>query len=153
MTSTIAKELRELVDLHPHAYDVVNRAADTLEYLMGNQPVQEPKKKDMEWMLTNAFYRMYNHGKNDNPVSAQCEVQALGMYLRGNDMPAWKTSVVNKPVQPVSLPKVKPWYKESMYEQPVQLTGLPKMANGCCHKTVVTRCKDCSFNKEVVDKK
>jgi hypothetical protein len=35
MTSTIAKELRELVDLNPHAYDVVNRAADTLDYLMG----------------------------------------------------------------------------------------------------------------------
>jgi hypothetical protein len=62
------------------------------EYLAA--PEQLKPTKNHEWMLTNAFYRMYNHGKNDNPVSAQCEVQALGMFLRGDEMSAWKTSVV-----------------------------------------------------------
>ena len=43
------------------------------------------------WMLGNAFWRMFEHGRKNNTVSAQCEVQALDMFLDGQDMPAWKT--------------------------------------------------------------
>lgn len=44
-----------------------------------------------------------------------------------------------------------PWYMLPL--KPVQQEGNQKLPDGCCHKTVVTRCKDCSFNKETIDKK
>jgi hypothetical protein len=38
-----------------------------------------------------------------------------------------------------------PWYMLPL--KPVQQEGKEKLPDGCCHKTVVTRCKDCSFSK------
>jgi hypothetical protein len=64
-------------------------------------PVQEPVAQktlrmtaDRKWKIRNAFWRMYNFGKADNPVSAQCEVQALDMFFAGASVDTWKTSVV-----------------------------------------------------------
>jgi hypothetical protein len=47
------------------------------------------KSGEAAWMLENAMWRMFEHGKNKNTVSAQCEVQALGMFLKGEDIPSW----------------------------------------------------------------
>jgi len=49
-----------------------------------------------ELALSNAFWRMFRHGVDGNRVSAQCEVQALGMFLRGVDIPAWRLPTIHQ---------------------------------------------------------
>lgn len=36
-----------------------------------------------------AMYRMFNHGRDNNTVSAQCEVQLLREFLAGRDVAVW----------------------------------------------------------------
>lgn len=43
--------------------------------------------------LWNGMYRMFNHGRENNTVSAQCEVQMLPAFLAGKDITAWNHPV------------------------------------------------------------
>ena len=88
---------------------------------------QKPARltSDRKWKLRNAFWRMYNHGKNDNPVSAQCEVQALDMFFAGDAINAWTTTVVplyTTPQQrkPLTFEQVESCFPEgtSVFEDP-----------------------------------
>src|SRR5580765_1835405 len=55
---------------------------------------------EQRWLLRNAFWRMFNHGTGNNTASAQCEVQALDMFMGGRRIEAWKTPVTPVPRKP-----------------------------------------------------